>query len=137
NQRLNVNNRIEYQLLQTQKNLKNINVNYYKYGFLPSLSAVGNYNLIFLNNSFANLYDKSFPVAYAGLSLAIPIFQGNRRLQNLSKARLQVERTDLDIINSTNTINTQYTQALSNYKSNYTNWQTLKENVELARDVYK
>ncbi len=136
-QKLNVNNRIEYQLLQTQKNLKNINVNYYKYGFLPSLSAVGNYNLIFLNNSFANLYDKSFPVAYAGVSLSIPIFQGTKRLQNLSKARLQVERIDLDIVNSTNTITTQYTQALSNYKSNYTNWQTLKENVELARDVYK
>lgn len=58
-------------------------------------------------------------------------------MQNLSKARLQVERIDLDIVNSTNTITTQYTQALSNYKSNYTNWQTLKENVELARDVYK
>ena len=136
-QTLNVNNRIEYQLLQTQKNLRNINVNYYKYGFLPSLSATGNYNLIFLNNSLSKLYSRSFPVAYAGLSLTLPIFQGNRRLHNLSKARLQVERTDLDIVNSTNTISTQYAQALASYKSNYTNWQTLKENVELARDVYK
>ncbi|MEP6614029.1 MAG: TolC family protein, partial [Mucilaginibacter sp.] len=41
NQKLDVNNRIEYQLLQTQKNLQSVNVNYYKNGFLPSLSAVG------------------------------------------------------------------------------------------------
>jgi len=25
---------------------------------------------------------------------------------------------------------------LASYKSNYTNWQTLKQNVELAKDVY-
>jgi outer membrane protein len=57
-------------------------------------------------------------------------------LQNLSKARLQVQRTDLDIVNSQNTISTQYIQALASYKSNYTNWQTLKQNVDLAKDVY-
>jgi outer membrane protein TolC len=136
NQVLNFSNRVEYQLLQTQKNLQNVNVNYYKYGFLPSLSAVGAYNLLFLNNSIGNLYSKSFTNAYAGLSLTIPIFQGGRRLKNLSKARLQVERTDLDLINQQNAINTEYVQALSEYKSNYTNWQTLKENVALAKDVY-
>src|SRR6202012_5364767 len=46
-------------------------------------------------------------------------------------------RTHLDIENSANTINTEYVQALANYKSNYTNWQVLKQNVELAKDVYK
>jgi outer membrane protein TolC len=137
NQRLDVNNRIEYQLLQTQKNLQNINVNYYKWGFLPSVSAVGNYNLLYLNNSFSGLYNNAFPSAYAGLTLGIPIFTGGKRLQNLSKARLEVDRADLDIVNSRNTINTEYIQALAGYKSNYTNWQFLKQNVELAKDVYK
>jgi outer membrane protein TolC len=84
----------------------------------------------------ANLYSRGFTNAYAGLSLTIPIFQGGRRLKNLSRARLQVERTDLDIINQQNVINTEYVQALAAYKSNYNNWQTLKENVALATDVY-
>jgi outer membrane protein len=137
NQRLDVNNRIEYQLLQTQKNLQNINVNYYKWGFLPSISATGSYNRYYLSNSFSTLYDKSFPNAYVGLTLAVPIFQGGKRLQNLSKARLQVNRADLDIVNSRNTINTEFVQALASYKSNYTNWQFLKQNVDLAKDVYK
>jgi outer membrane protein TolC len=72
-----------------------------------------------------------------GLNLAIPIFQGGKRLQNLSKARLQADRADLDIVNSRNTINTEYVQALASYKSNYTNWEFLKQNVDLAKDVYK
>lgn len=136
NQQLNVNNRIEYQLLQTQKSLQDINVSYYKWGFLPSVSANGNYNWIYLSNSFSTLYQKTYPSSYAGLTLTIPIFQGNKRLQNLSKARLQVDRADLDIVNSRNTINTEYVQALASYKSNYTNWQFLKQNTDLAKDVY-
>lgn len=136
NQKLDYNNRIEYQLLQTQKSLQNINVNYYKWGFLPSLSATGVYNLNYFSNSFSNLYNKSFPNAYAGLSLSLPIFQGTKRLQNLSKARLQADRADLDITNARNAISTEYVQALASYKSNYTNLQFLKENVSLAKDVY-
>ena len=101
------------------------------------MSAVGSYNWYYLSNSFSNLYDKSFPNAYAGLTLNLPIFQGTKRLQNLSKARLQVNRTDLDITNSENTINTEYVQALAGYKSNYTSWVIIKQNVDLAKDVYK
>jgi outer membrane protein TolC len=137
NQRLDVNNRIEYRLLQTQKNLLNVNVNYYKWGFLPSLSAVGSYDWYYLSNKFSNLFNQSYPNAYAGLTLDIPIFQGTKRLQNLTKARLQVDRTDLDIVNSENTINTEYVQALASYKSNYTSWVIIKQNVDLAKDVYK
>jgi len=137
NQKLDVNNRIEYRLLQSQKGLANVNVNYYRYGFLPSISAVGSYNLISLNDKFSNLYSQSFPSAYAGITLSLPIFQGTKRLQNLSKARLQTDRIDLDIINSENTINTEYVQSLASYKSNYTSWVMLKQNVGLAKDVYK
>jgi outer membrane protein TolC len=137
NQTLNVNNRIEYQLLQTQKSLQNINVSYYRWGFLPSLSAIGAYNWYYLNDSFSGLYDKSYPSAYFGLTLNIPIFTGTKRLQNLDKAKLQAGRADIDIENSANTINTEYVQALADYKSNYTNWQLLNQNVALAKDVYK
>ena len=137
NQKLDYNNRIEYQLLQTTKSLDNLNINYYRWGFLPSVSAVGSYNALYLSNNFSNLYNNNYPTLYAGLTLSLPIFQGTKRLQNLSKAKLQSERADLDIVNSQNTINTEYVEALGSYKSNYTNWQLLNQNVDLAKDVYK
>ncbi|MDR6941232.1 TolC family protein [Mucilaginibacter pocheonensis] len=137
NQKLDVNNRIEYRLLQTTKSLQNINVNYYKYGFLPSISAVGSYNLAYFSHDFSDLYNRSFPTGYAGITLNLPIFQGTKRLQNLSKAKLQVERADLDILNAQNAINTEYVQALAGYKSNYASYQLIRQNVDLAKDVYK
>ncbi|WP_342645525.1 TolC family protein [Mucilaginibacter sp. CSA2-8R] len=136
NQILNFNNRIEYSLLQTQRNLQEVNVSYYRYGFLPSLSAIGSYNLLYFNDKFSNVYRDAFPTALVGLSLNLPIFQGTRRLQNLSKARLQVKRVDLDIENTRNSINTEYVQALANYKSYYSNYRFIGENVVLAQDVY-
>jgi outer membrane protein TolC len=137
NQMLDYTNRIEYRLLETRRNLTSLNINYYKYGFLPSISANGAYNFGYFSNKLGDLYGNSYPSAYVGLTLAIPIFTGGKRLQNLAKARLQVERNDFDLLNSRNTINTQYVQAMANYKSNYNNWQLLKQNVELANDVYK
>jgi outer membrane protein TolC len=100
---------------------------------------VGAYDLNYFSNrpNISSLYGTSYPSAYLGLTLNFPIFTGTRRLQNVSKARLQVKRTDLDIENTQHTINTQYIQALASYKSNYTTWKTLKENVQLATDVYK
>ncbi|RFZ94576.1 TolC family protein [Mucilaginibacter conchicola] len=137
NQVLNYASRVEYRMLQTQKNLDIVNVSYYKWGFLPSISAIGGYSLAYFNDNFSKLYNDAFPTSFAGLTLSIPIFQGGKRLQNLAKARLQVERTDLDLINSRNSINTEYTQALANYKGAYANWKALNENVALANDVYK
>lgn len=136
NQVLDVNNRIEYKLLQTQKTLQNINVDYYRWGWLPSAQAFGNYNLSYFNSSVGDLYSRSFPNSYAGLSFSIPIFTGTKRLQNVSKARLQVERANLDIVNTRNVINTQYTQALAGYKSSYNDYYILKQNVALATDVF-
>ena len=57
-------------------------------------------------------------------------------MQNLSKARLQVDRADLDIVNTKNLINTEYVQALAEYKSSYNDYIMLKQNVALAQDVY-
>lgn len=137
NQVLDVNNRIEYRLLQASKALKILNVDYYHYGFLPSLSAVGSYNYAYFNHNFSPLYSNAYPTGYVGLTLNLPIFQGGKRLQNLSKARLQVERTDLDIVNTKNSLYTEYVQALAGYKSNFTSYKLVRENVDLAKDVYK
>jgi len=135
-QALDVNNRIEYQQLQTQKTLDNLNVDYYRWNFLPSVSAFGSYNLSYFNPNIPDLYSRSFPNSLIGLNLSIPIFTGNKRLQNVSKARLQVDRADLDIVNTRNLINTEYVQALAGYKSSYNDYKVLRENVALAKDVY-
>lgn len=128
--------RIEYKLLETQRNLLQSNVLYNRWSFLPSVSANGAYNLNFQNNEFSKLYSNNFPNSFAALTLTVPLFQGGKRKANIETAELQLKRNDKDISNLKSVVNAQYAQALANYKSSLENYQALKENVALAKEVY-
>ncbi len=129
--------RIEVRILETQKTLQQYNLQYYKWAFLPDVSAYGNYNLNFLNNQFSKLYNESFPNSYIGLLFSIPIFQGAKRTQQIKIARLQISQAENAITSFKNQINTQFQQAMTTYKSNLYNYFTLKENLALANEVYE
>ena len=135
-QEINYDNRIEYRLLQTEKNLQQYNLKYYKWSFLPAVSAYGNYNLNYFNNDFGKLYRKSFPNSNVGLQLAFPIFQGGKRIFQVRTAEWQVKRLDWVMVSLQNVIRTEYAQAMASYKGNLANYMALKENVQLASDVY-
>jgi outer membrane protein len=135
-QEVDVNNRIEYQQLLTQKRLELDNLKYYKWGFLPTVSAYGQYNLNYYNNQFKGLYMENFPNSNAGLTVTIPLFTGTRRLQEVKIANLQIERLDYNFISLKDSIRTQYIESISAYKSNLNNYYEQKENLELAREVY-
>lgn len=136
NQTMDYNNRIEYQLLLTQKRLQQANLQYNKWSYLPVIYAFGSYNPSFFSSQFSNLYSQSFPYSYAGIQLSLPIFQGTKRIQNIRVAELQVNRVDWDIESAKNGINAQFAQALATYKGYLNDYFALKDNVELAKDVY-
>lgn len=128
--------RIEYQQLQTLRRLQEANLKYNKWSFIPTVSANGAYNLNYLNNQFSKLYNQSFPNSYVGLTLGFPIFQGGKRKFNIRQAEWELKRVDLDLVNLENSVNAEYTAALAAYKSNLANFLAVKENVELAQEVY-
>ena len=130
------NKRIEYQQLQTFKQLQQVNTQYNKWTFLPNLSAFYNYAWDFRDNRFSDLYQQDFPRSVLGLTLNVPIFQGTKRLQEIRKSKLQEERIDWDIINLKNQINTQYEMAMATYKANLNDWKTAQQNMALAEEVY-
>lgn len=135
-QNVNVYNRIEYQLLQTNLKLQKSRINYYRLSFLPSLSAFANYNIIFQNDEYSQLYKQSFPNSTIGLSLSFPIFQGTQRVQNIRKSNMEYERLALDTINTRNVINTEFVSAMASYKSDLEAYRTTQKNIEIAQEVY-
>jgi outer membrane protein TolC len=116
--------------------LQQADVKYQKWAYIPTVTAGAGYSLNYLNNRFSPLYKDNYPQSYAGLQVAFPIFQGTKRQQNIRIAELQLTRIDWDIINLQTAISTQYSQALATYKSNLNNYYVLRENLELARDVF-
>lgn len=129
-------NRVEYRLMQTQQTLIEIQTSYEKWNYLPELSAYYRYNWNYFNNNFSHLYRASFPVSSVGVNLAIPIFQGGKRVHRVKAAELQVDRGKIEIENLSNQIQTEYSTALAAYNSSVYEWQLIRENMEMAEDVY-
>jgi len=131
-----VNSRIEFAQLSTQKRLLESNLQYNKMSFLPTVSANGAYNLNYQNNQFGDLYGNNFPNSFAALTLSLPLYQGGKRKANIHSAEWQVKRVDLDIKNLKLNVNSEYSNALGYYKGSLANLIAQKENVDLAREVY-
>ncbi len=134
--KLDPTNRIEYQQILTQKSLQGTTVDYYRLGFLPALSAFGNYNSVYQANTVSEQYQQRFPNSYAGMQIALPLFTGFRRTQNLRRARLQDQRVDEDLLNTRNQVTTEYAAALANYKGYYEAYVQSRLNLDLSRQVY-
>ena len=129
-------NRIEYQLLETQQSLMQANLKYNKWSYLPTVSAFLNYAFAYQDAEFGKLYSTNYPNSLLGLKLSLPIFQGGKRVHNIKMAELQLQRTQWDFAALRSQISSQYAQAMATYKSNYNDYLTLKENVQMAKDVY-
>ncbi len=133
---MDFNKRIEYQLLQTNMKLQTSEIGYYRWAFLPTLSAFYNYYPQFENNQFSELYNQNHPSSVLGLKMTLPIFQGMKRLENLSKAKLQYQRLQLGMDYLKSEINSEYTQAFAGYTSNLNELRIAKNNIILAKDIY-
>lgn len=135
-QKVRYESRIEYQQMQTRQHLLQANVKYNQWSYIPTFSAFGYYNLVYQNDEFSKLYSQSFPNSYIGVQLAWPLFQGGKRMWNIRQANLQLKRSEYEMTDLKNSINTQYSQAMATYKSNLGDFYAQKENLDLATDVY-
>jgi multidrug efflux system outer membrane protein len=135
-QQMQYEKRIEYQQIKTEKDLQGQLIHYYKYAFLPTVSAFFDYNLAYENNRFSDLFSNTYPSSLVGLSLNIPIFTGFARLHNLHKAQLQEQLIGWDEIDLKSQLYKEYTTTLAAYKSNLYNFNILQKNVAMAKRVY-
>jgi len=129
-------NRVEYRLLQTQRELQRITTSYNKLAYMPKLSGFYNYSFNYQNSTIKGLYDTNYPGSVVGLRLVVPVFLGGKRTQDIRRSKLQETRIDLDLENSKNQINSQYEQAMATYKANRNDLNTNRSNVDLSRQVY-
>ena len=128
--------RIEVKELATEQALQRQLTDYYRHLALPTVSAFYNYNYEFENNEFSKLYANAYPNSLIGLSVGVPIFDGFWRKQNLKKSHLEEKKLDWSLIELKSQLNSQYTAALANYKSNLYNLQLQQDNQALAKRVY-
>ena len=130
-------NRIEYDLLETQKKLNEYDLKSKKGQFLPKLSANGSYASSYQNNSFGNLYSSNFPSSYIGLTLNLPIFTGGQHINQVKQSQISVLKSQNDLNNMRNTINLQVNEARIAYINGLQTLNDQKKNRALAAEVLR
>lgn len=130
-------NRIEYSLLETQKKLNELDLKRYKSQFLPSLSAFGSTSQNALSNSLGTLFERSFPATLIGFRLAVPIISGGIKLYQVRNAKLEILKTENNLINLRNGINLEVEQAQTTYRNGLKSLENQNRNMDLAQEVLR
>jgi outer membrane protein TolC len=133
---INYNSNVDYRMMFITRELQRSQFKYAKWGFVPSANLFGSYIYNFQNNALSDLYVTKYPYFYVGATLTFPIFQGLKRVHNIAQQKYSVERADWELKKLQNNLNTEYSRSIAAYKSSLARYLALKDNVDLAREVY-
>lgn len=127
----------EYKLLSTALKLNEYNLRRYKLAALPTLSSFWAYGSNYGSTKFSDmlLFNKYWASSTIGLSLNIPIFNGFVRQNQVTEAKLNIEKTKNNIDNMKMTIDFQASVARTTLKNAILQVQSQKSNMEISNEV--
>jgi outer membrane protein len=129
------NKRMDYSILQTQRDLTDLDIRNYRIQSLPRLVAIGNYGYNRGSGEFDFFRQEWFNNAYVGLSLQVPIFDGLQKNYRVQQARITRQQADNHIKQMENSINLQVSQAKAGLKNSADALLIQERNLELANEV--
>ncbi len=135
----NPGNRIEYQLLEQQERLTELNMKRYKMGYVPSLYGNFNYggNTFAGEDQLSNLGDEWFPISSYGVTLNVPIFDGLFKKAKTDQAKIDLEKISNSKEQLALGMNLQISQAQTNYLNALKSIELQEKSKVLAESIYK
>lgn len=122
-------------ILEAQSELNQLNIDQYRYGYWPSLSAFGNYNYQGQGDKFGDL--TWFDFGSIGLRLNVPIFDGFKKRSQIQQARIDQLQLAQTRRLTTQSVTLAYNQATLELQTNINNLRALAENRRVAEEVYR
>jgi outer membrane protein TolC len=131
-------NRTEYQLLNKQKDLYNLDLKNIRAGYFPTLAAFGSYNTMAMRSEF-NFFQTGrpwFQTSVIGLRLNVPIFDGLEKRAKAQQSKLRLARLENDAALLEQSITMDITNTNAKLINSRRALAAQKENRLLAEDVY-
>lgn len=132
-----VTKRPEYAVVQVQRQMQELDMKRYRSQHYPSLVGYGNLSTNASRNEFSifDTDERWFPTAIIGIRLNVPIWDGLQRSSRVNMAKLKLQQVDNNLINLRNSLEVDYTNALTNYKNYKASLETTKRNRDLANEI--
>lgn len=133
---INYGKRPEIKVLELGIQLNQLNIDFNKSGYLPSLAAFGSYQQSAQGN---NLFDNPVwvPSAVVGLQLNVPIFDGFSKRAKINRAKLDMEESMNQQTQLKRAINLEVSNARTSYRNAAERLESRNKNVKLAERIYE
>lgn len=135
----NINNHIDYQIAENDRESKRLLMKLEQSKALPSLAAFINYGVSGNSDEFT-FFDKEqewFQSSLFGINLNIPIFSSLGRSAKTARAKINLENADIRLKEIAQKLTLQAETAKSEYQLSIENLGTAKKNLELAKRIEK
>ncbi|MBC5994853.1 TolC family protein [Pontibacter cellulosilyticus] len=136
-QEFNYGSRIEYSILETQRDLAELDLRNRKSGYLPKLYLNARYGYNAANNDFSEITQTRnwLEYGYVGGQIQLPIFDGLRKHYQIQQARLTLENTKFGFEALRQSIDLQIDQSSTELTNALDVLDSQRENLELAEDI--
>lgn len=130
-------NHIDFKLMENNMKLIQLNLRKEKYSFMPSINVFLNHQQQNMNNKFDAFSGGIwYPSTVWGASLSLPILTSGFRMAKMSQAKMELDKSQLDVELAEQNLKYQSQIALSHYNTNFSTYRNQKANLDLAKKIY-
>ncbi|WP_114777460.1 TolC family protein [Botryobacter ruber] len=133
----NYSNRIEYSLLETQRDLAQLDLKNLRSGYLPKLYLNSRFGYSTASNEFSFITKRTnwLDFGFLGVQLQVPIFDGLRKHYQIQQSKLTLENTKLGFETLKQSIDLQLAQSSTELTNSLEVLASQRENLELAEEI--
>ena len=134
---LNIEENVDYKIALNFTEQRNLEMQFEKSKFLPSLNAFANYGTSANSDtfSFVNAEQVWFQSSILGLSLNVPVFSSGMKRARTQKAKIALEKAETDLELAIQNIMLELNTSKSNYQFAIDKYQNAKKNIALAERI--
>ena len=134
----NINNRLEYQLVETQVKLNKLDLRRYQSAWLPSIAAFGTYSKNAMRNEF-NFTEQGnwYPTKMVGIKATLNIFDGLAGRAKIQQARIHLEKAKNNQYNVEQSLLLDYEASKGSYLTAISTESHTSTNLMLAEKIYE
>jgi outer membrane protein TolC len=131
NKQFNINNNLDYQILQTSEAISRLNLKREKSTYLPGLSAV------YRHQEQVNAPEFNFnPKDVVQIAMNIPITSSGMRNSKVQQRKLELQQATNTKADLANGLQLQYINTINELTTAYENYLNDKRNIELTKRIY-
>ena len=134
--KVDYNNRLEYQLINQAISLNTLDKKRYQFGYAPSLVGIFSTQRNSFGQTFGDLGKNWYEGTLWGLNLSIPIFDGLKKSAQIQQASINIKKAENDKKLLSNVIEQEVFIARTTYDRSAKQLEVQKKNLDLAQDIY-